>query len=194
MPFVGAQVEEFQQRANAKPRIPSTVEERIERNGWESVPRRKAQQQVPDSPLIPSQGEYRNGTDRGRYSVIRNQYRYNNMSFVEYQEKVGGMGAKGFKHYPDEVLNTRLDDVHFVWGTGSHVNPYLLMNIDGKRQLVEITNRDSVRAYEAGALPVNTLANAVLRQYDRIQAEVGARVDMGLCSERDQTQVEIMRR
>ena len=63
-----------------------------------------------------------------------------------------------YKQYSDETLNPRI------------VNPImkgdtLIATIDGKPLVIKISNT-AVDAYEKGAVPLNTLANAVLRKYD----------------------------
>lgn len=69
---------------------------------------------------------------------------------------------KLYKQYGDEVLNTRISKPAMKGNT-------LVANIDGKPLVIKISNQ-AVDAYEKGALPLNTLANAVLKRYDEQQA------------------------
>lgn len=70
--------------------------------------------------------------------------------------------AKTYKVYPDEPLNSRI------------VNPAMkgssmIATVDGVPSVINIS-RDAADAYNKGAIPINTLANAVLRKYDENKA------------------------
>ena len=63
-----------------------------------------------------------------------------------------------YKQYGDEVLNPRIVQPVMKGNT-------LVASIDGKPMVIRISNT-AVDAYEKGAVPLNTLANAVLQKYD----------------------------
>lgn len=70
--------------------------------------------------------------------------------------------AKTYKVYPDEPLNSGI------------VNPAMkgssmIATVDGVPSVINIS-RDAADAYNKGAIPINTLANAVLRKYDENKA------------------------
>lgn len=67
--------------------------------------------------------------------------------------------AKSFKQYDDEPLNKRVINPAIKGDT-------MLCNIDGKPLAIRIASADALDAYEQGSLPLNTLANAILRRYD----------------------------
>ena len=71
--------------------------------------------------------------------------------------------TKDYKRYADEPLNQRLQDPAMKGNT-------LVVQIDGVPQVVTIQSDTVLDAYHKGALPLNVLSNAVLRQYD-IQRE-----------------------
>lgn len=63
-----------------------------------------------------------------------------------------------YKQYGDELLNPRIVQPVMKGNT-------LVASIDGKPMVIRISNT-AVDAYEKGAVPLNTLANAVLQKYD----------------------------
>ena len=63
-----------------------------------------------------------------------------------------------YKQYGDEMLNPRIVQPVMKGNT-------LVASIDGKPMVIRISNT-AVDAYEKGAVPLNTLANAVLQKYD----------------------------
>ena len=63
-----------------------------------------------------------------------------------------------YKQYGDEILNPRIVQPVMKGNT-------LVASIDGKPMVIRISNT-AVDAYEKGAVPLNTLANAVLQKYD----------------------------
>lgn len=70
--------------------------------------------------------------------------------------------SKTYKVYPDKPLNSRI------------VNPAMkgssmIATVDGVPSVINIS-RDAADAYNKGAIPINTLANAVLRKYDENKA------------------------
>jgi hypothetical protein len=86
-----------------------------------------------------------------------------------------------YRKYADEQLNARI----------SHpmLNGNLLVaTIDGVPSTVTLQNH-VVDAYQKGALPLNTLANAVLAKYDeqRLQVEENYNLQMS----RDEEQIQI---
>lgn len=66
--------------------------------------------------------------------------------------------SRGFRKYENESLDRRLGKPVLKGCT-------MVLDIDGTPCCVRISD-DAVLAYEQGALPLNTLANAVLRKYD----------------------------
>lgn len=65
---------------------------------------------------------------------------------------------RNYKQYADEPLNPRLSNV-FMRGRS------LIADIDNRPVIINISE-EAVDAYEKKAVPLNTLANAVLRKYD----------------------------
>lgn len=63
-----------------------------------------------------------------------------------------------YKQYGDEMLNPRIVQPVMKGNT-------LVASIDGQPMVIRISNT-AVDAYEKGAVPLNTLANAVLQKYD----------------------------
>ena len=63
-----------------------------------------------------------------------------------------------YKQYGDELLNPRIVQPVMKGNT-------LVASIDGKPMVIRISNT-AVDAYEKGAVPLNTWANAVLQKYD----------------------------
>lgn len=72
-------------------------------------------------------------------------------------------GNVQYKHYEDEPLNSRIANVQIVGNT-------LLADIDRKPCTIAL-NDTAIKAYEAGALPLNTLANAVLAKSDTMKQQ-----------------------
>ena len=80
-------------------------------------------------------------------------------------------GAAQYRHYPDEPLNPRI------------TNPVLQGNmlvatIDRVPCTIQLS-QTVTDAYRAGALPLNTLANAVLVQSDRLRQMASDNYDNG---------------
>lgn len=75
-------------------------------------------------------------------------------------EAVGGQPSnKTYKSYADEPLDSRIKDVA-VKGNS------MMATIDGMPMVVTIESPSAIDAYNKGKLPLNTLANAVLKKYD----------------------------
>ncbi len=72
--------------------------------------------------------------------------------------------VRQYRTYQDEPLNMRIKQPVLKGNT-------LVVNIDNIPMVVTINN-EAVDAYEKGVLPINTLANAVLRKYDEQQKAV----------------------
>ena len=88
--------------------------------------------------------------------------------------------AKTYKVYPDEPLNSRI------------VNPAMkgssmIATIDGVPSVINIS-RDAADAYNKGAIPINTLANAVLRKYDENKALASQNYEQHMSQEETTTQ------
>lgn len=100
---------------------------------------------------------------------------------------IGNQGAAAwqgkFKQYPDEPLNPRISKVTpFV----DENTVYLNMTVDGKEKNLTVSNRNTVDAFNAGALPLNVLANKVLEMTDRLQVNLQNRFEMTLEEQRGQ--------
>ena len=72
--------------------------------------------------------------------------------------------VRQYRTYQDEPLDMRIKQPVLKGNT-------LVVNIDNIPMVITINN-DAVDAYEKGVLPINTLANAVLRKYDEQQKAV----------------------
>ena len=72
--------------------------------------------------------------------------------------------VRQYRTYQDEPLDVRIKQPVLKGNT-------LVVNIDNNPLIITI-NTEAVDAYEKGVLPINTLANAVLRKYDEQQATV----------------------
>lgn len=70
--------------------------------------------------------------------------------------------AVTYKTYSDEPLNKRISSPVMKGSS-------MVATIDGKPVVINISD-DAVDAYERGNVPLNTLANAVLRKYDESNA------------------------
>lgn len=79
---------------------------------------------------------------------------------------------KNYKQYADEPLNPRLGNV-FMRGRS------LIAEIDNKPVVINISD-DAADAYEKKAVPLNTLANAVLRKYDESMATASSSYDRSM--------------
>ena len=93
-----------------------------------------------------------------------------------------------FKQYPDEPLNPRISKVTpFV----DENTVYLNMTVDGKEKNLTVSNKNTVDAFNAGALPLNVLANKVLEMTDRLQVNLQNRFEMTLEEQRSQEQSQL---
>lgn len=72
-----------------------------------------------------------------------------------------------FKRYEDETLDPRIKNPHIEGNV-------LLMDIDNVPRVVTLPP-NAVAAYQAGALPLNTLANAILAKSDQMQTDIQVR-------------------
>lgn len=87
---------------------------------------------------------------------------------------------KNYKQYADEPLNPRLSNV-FMRGRS------LIADIDNKPVVINISD-NAVDAYEKKAVPLNTLANAVLRKYDERMATASSSYDRSMAALESQDQ------
>lgn len=71
-----------------------------------------------------------------------------------------------YRYYPDEPLNGRLQHPAVVSDRSGN---RLVMTVDGKERVFPITG-DQYDAYVKGSLPVNVLANAVLKHEDALSS------------------------
>ena len=90
-----------------------------------------------------------------------------------------------FKQYPDEPLNPRISKVTpFV----DENTIYLNMTVDGKDKTLTVSNKNTVDAFHAGALPLNVLANKSLVLAEGMQADLHSRFEMAMDEQRGQQQ------
>ena len=91
-------------------------------------------------------------------------------------ENQGAAAWQGkFKQYPDEPLNPRIRDVR-AFVDRDEIN--LRMTVDGKEKWLNIRNKSTVDAYNAGAIPDNVLANRALNFHDGLYANLSSRFEM----------------
>ena len=87
---------------------------------------------------------------------------------------------RNYKQYADEPLNPRLNNV-FMRGRS------LIADIDNRPVVINISDT-VVDAYEKKAIPLNTLANAVLRKYDENRSVASNTYDKSLAALESQEQ------
>lgn len=87
---------------------------------------------------------------------------------------------RNYKQYADEPLNPRLNNV-FMRGRS------LIADIDNRPVVINISDT-VVDAYEKKAIPLNTLANAVLRRYDENRSVASNTYDKSLAALESQEQ------
>ena len=104
---------------------------------------------------------------------------------------IGSQGAAAwqgkFKQYPDEPLNPRIKDVRAFVDKDEIA---LRMTVDGKEKWLNIRNKNTVDAYNAGAIPDNVLANKSLAVAESMQANLQSRFEMVLDEQRGQGQAD----
>ncbi|MDD5862618.1 MAG: hypothetical protein PUD15_08730 [Prevotella sp.] len=69
---------------------------------------------------------------------------------------------KNFKTYSDEPLNPRIKNPEIKGKS-------LVANIDGVPLIININSDEPLYCYEKGILPLNVLANSILKEYDKMQ-------------------------
>uniref|UniRef100_A0AB33J3C2 Large polyvalent protein associated domain-containing protein n=1 Tax=Prevotella sp. GTC17254 TaxID=3236794 RepID=A0AB33J3C2_9BACT len=84
------------------------------------------------------------------------------------------VAPRNYKQYADEPLNPRLSNV-FMRGRS------LIADIDNRPVIINISD-NAVDAFEKNALPLNTLANAVLRKYDESKTAVSNSYDRNMAA------------
>ena len=89
---------------------------------------------------------------------------------LENRDGVKAKPVQQYRQYGDEPLDSRIKDPAMKGNT-------LIATIDGVPSIVTISSADAVDAYYKGVLPLNTLANAVLRKYDEQQQAVQENFD-----------------
>lgn len=87
---------------------------------------------------------------------------------------------RNYKQYADEPLNPRLNNVYMRGRS-------LIADIDNRPVVINISDT-VVDAYEKKAIPLNTLANAVLRKYDENSEKASNTYDRELASLESQKQ------
>ena len=88
--------------------------------------------------------------------------------------------SRNYKQYADEPLNPRLNNVYMRGRS-------LIADIDTRPVVINISDT-VVDAYEKKAIPLNTLANAVLRKYDENSEKASNTYDRELASLESQEQ------
>lgn len=88
--------------------------------------------------------------------------------------------SRNYKQYADEPLNPRLNNVYMRGRS-------LIADIDNRPVVINISDT-VVDAYEKKAIPLNTLANAVLRKYDENSEKASNTYDRELASLESQEQ------
>jgi len=91
---------------------------------------------------------------------------------LENKECMKPQPVRQYRQYPDEVLDLRIVNPVMKGNT-------LVATIDNTPSVITISD-DAVDAYYKGALPLNTLANAVLRKYDAQQQAIQENYDRQL--------------
>ena len=89
---------------------------------------------------------------------------------LENRDGVKAKPVRQYRDYGDELLDSRIKDPAMKGNT-------LIATIDGVPSVITINSADAVDAYYKGKLPLNTLANAVLRKYDEQQQTVQENFD-----------------
>lgn len=96
---------------------------------------------------------------------------------------------QNFKQYPDQPLDSRISRATPLVEDNKVV---LDMIVDGKQRTLTISNKNTVEAFHAGALPLNVLANKALEISDKQVMDLTARAEMGLDAQRGQNQNQSM--
>ena len=73
--------------------------------------------------------------------------------------------SRTYRRYDDEPLSPRLSNVEIKGNT-------ILADVDGVPTILTIKSDRVLDAYNKGAIPLNTLCNAVLRNYDQMDVKV----------------------
>lgn len=89
---------------------------------------------------------------------------------LENRDGIKAKPVRQYRDYGDELLDSRIKDPAMKGNT-------LVATIDGVPSVITINSADAVDAYYKGKLPLNTLANAVLRKYDEQQQTVQENFD-----------------
>lgn len=89
---------------------------------------------------------------------------------LENRDGIKAKPVRQYREYGDELLDSRIKDSAMKGNT-------LIATIDGVPSVITINSADAVDAYYKGKLPLNTLANAVLRKYDEQQQTVQENFD-----------------
>lgn len=97
----------------------------------------------------------------------------NNANHAMKNDGQGNKPVRQLKSYPDEPLNSRIKNP-VIKGRS------LLGTFDGKPLCITINSNETIYAYEKGALPLNTLANAILADMDKQQASASASYDRSI--------------
>ena len=82
---------------------------------------------------------------------------------LENRDGVRSQTPRQYYKYDDEELDSRIKNPGIKGNS-------LVATIDGVPCVITIKSADAIDAYYKGVLPLNTLANAVLRKYDEQQS------------------------
>ena len=86
--------------------------------------------------------------------------------------------SRKYKQYADEPLNPRLNNIA-IRGRS------IIADIDNQPVVINISDQ-AIDAYEKKAIPLNTLANAVLRKYDENRSAAANSYDRNMASSEEQ--------
>lgn len=78
--------------------------------------------------------------------------------------------VRQYKIYQDEPLNPRIKNP-VIKGKS------MICEIDGKNLVIQINKDEALYCYEKGLLPLNVLANSVLKAYDKEQSNIASEYD-----------------
>ena len=95
---------------------------------------------------------------------------------LENRDGAKSRSVQKYRVYEDESLDIRIKDPSMRGNT-------LIANIDGVPSIITIDSADAVDAYYKGVIPLNTLANAVLRTYDEQLHSVQENFDLQVAAD-----------
>ena len=123
--------------------------------------------------------------DRSIRGVAQTPWQRDGSATRQSENQGKGGWANIFKKYPDEQLNPRISKVR-PFAAKDEI--FLKMEVDGKEKGISVTNKNTVDAFNKGALSTNTLANKVLEVLDKQPESLSAHFDILLDEQRSQGQ------